>query len=281
MIALGTFAASDAGQILSADQVSTLPASNLFRRQVYDRWRTPAASGYALFDLVTPGFPVRAVWLGYTNATAAATIRVRASANFVTITSAPAFDTGVIAHRPGSRDWSGWGRTHCLLMFSASVPYRYWRIDVNQVSGASYYEAGRVYFGTPWRPSRGIDFGDAMQPFEASQRRRARSGAAHAFPGGRYRVGTFRLSGLPLAELQRTMGDLERSVRGTTPLLYLRDPENLTIGLPTVGGGVYLKTDADLMDNCAYGYLSEPPFPVNEGPDFYRANWSVEEVEHP
>ena len=170
---LATFHDSDKMIVFSADEVSTLPATNLLKRTTFDRWRTPSVTGQVTFTNLS--WAVSQIVLLYANATTTGIVRVRAGTNTTTVTSAPNFDSGSIDHQPGARDWTTWPRTHFLLDLSVAVTRPVWRIDINQGSG--FYESARVGLLNPYRPSRGIDWGDRIVPIDGGRRRRSgRSG---------------------------------------------------------------------------------------------------------
>jgi len=277
---IATFHLSDAIVVNSSDQVATLPTTNALKRMPFDRWRTTGASGQATFTSVPAS--VSQIALLYANATAACTVRVRAGTNTTTVTSAPSFDSGTLDHQPGARDWSTWARTHFLLDLSVAVTQPVWRIDVNQVSGATFYESGRVGFLSPYRPSRGIDWGDRIVPIDATRRRRSRNGTAHPVYAGIHREAELRLTVTAAneAEFLATLGDLRRRVVGRVPLLYVKRPRAVTIGAPTIGSGL-MYGDDDLMDHLIYGYLREQPYPENDERQVQRMRLAIEEVVHP
>ena len=276
---LATFHESDGATIASADEQATLPASNLLLRTPFDRWRTLAASGQVT---ITYGaaFAVSQIVMLYTNATAACTIRVRAGTNTTTVTSAPDFDSGTLAHRPGSRDWSSFARNHFLLDLSASITKACWRIDVNQVSGATYYEAGRIGLLSPWRPSRGVDWGDRFSPVDLTTRRRSRNGTGHVVRGGLYREVELSLATQTESEFMVTAGDLRRRVESRVPLFYAKAPRALSLGAASTGG-VTMYTDDDLMDQAVYAYLAAPFYTLSERAQLRRMRVQLEEVVHP
>lgn len=275
---LAAFAPGDESLVFTADELSTLPASNLFKRMPFDRWRTPSASGQVTFSNVPND--ISQIVLLYTNATAACTVRVRAADTVFLVTAAPNFDSGTIDHQPGSRDWSTWGRTHFVLDLSVAVSRAAWRIDVNQVSGATYYEAGRVGFLNPYRPSRGIDWGDRIIPIDDSRRRRSRNGTAHSVPAGLHREVELRLTTVTESEFLVTAGDMRRRVESRIPMLYCKRPRAVAIGAPAVGSGTMYRDD-DVMDDVIYGYLRDLPYQENDERQVRRMRVALEEVVHP
>jgi len=273
---LATFHASDAVTVFSADQVSTLPATNLLKRTVFDRWRTPGTTGQVTFSNVSG--TVSQIVLLYANATAVGTVRVRAGTNTTTVTSAPNFDSGALDHQPGTRDWSTWPRTHFLLDLSQSVTRPVWRIDINQGTGS--YEAARVGLLDPYRPSRGIDWGDRIIPISGSRLRRSRNGTAHPVTGGIWREAELVLTSETEAEFLASYGDLRRRVEARIPLLYCKRPRAVEIGAPVVGGGLMYRDD-NLMDDLIYGYHRDLAYPENDERTVRRLRLSIDEAVHP
>jgi len=273
---LATFHASDAMTVASADQVSTLPATNLFKRTVFDRWRTPSNPSQATFSNLLGA--VSQIVLLYSNATTVGTVRVRAGTNTTTVTSAPDFDSGAIDHQPGARDWSTWPRTHFLLDLSVPVAKTTWRIDINQGTGA--YEAARVGFLNPYRPSRGINWGDRIVQISGGRLRRSRNGTAHPVAGGKWREVELALTTESEAEFLVTHGDLRRRVEDRIPFLYCKRPRAVAIGAPVIGTGTMYRDD-DLMDDLIYGYHRELPFPENDERFVRRMRIAIEELVHP
>jgi hypothetical protein len=275
---LAAFNLSDGATVNNATEEPTLLASNLLTRPPFDRWRTLAATGNVTLDY-GGDLDVSQIVLLYTNATAACTVRVRAAPS-VPVASFATFDTGTLDHQPGSRDWSSWSRTHFLLDLGSVVSERYWRFDVDQVSGATYYEAGRVGLLLPWRPSRGVDLDDRIQAVDDTYLRRSRNGTAHPVAGGLYRECELSLATLTPSEFVATAGDLGRLVRGRVPLLYAKNPRSLSLGTSSVGS-VAMYTDSDLMDQCIYGYQAELWYPNTAQRQLRRMRVSLSEVVHP
>lgn len=277
---LGSFDHDDA-TISSTADVPTLPYENLLTRPPYEVYR--GDSGTSAFGALYWGgasFPVTQFGLLYTNGTDGMDIRIRAGSNPSTVTSAPAFDSGTFSFNPGSRDWSTFGRTHFLLDLGSTVTQGCWRFDVTINGEAPYFQAGRVVIGNPWRPTRGIDFGDRIESVDTAQRRRSRNATLHSVPGGVYREVELTIASFDEQEFLATAGDLRRRVAGGVPLLYCKNPRGLSLGnSPT--GGIAMYTDPDLMDHCLYAIAAEQWYPNNLQRTVYRMRISLAEVVHP
>ncbi len=169
---------------------------------------------------------VRGVALGYTNATADATVRVRATDTLANITSAPSLDTGELRHWPGNGDLSSWERTHAIVLLEGPVAYRYWQIDVDN-DGGVYYEAGRLFMDSPWFFPRGLDFGSRIAFSESVRRVRSIGGQLYALSNGIWReVGFTIRSTVSEDEFIEGAETIER-LRGTArDVLLMLDTEN-------------------------------------------------------
>lgn len=278
-ISLGSFYLSDGATVAEADEEATLPAANLLIATPFDRWRTLAATGHITFTY-SPALSVSQVVLLYTNATASATWRVRAGTNTTTVTSEPSFDSDWISHQPGARDWSTWARTHALLDLGSAHSALAWRIDVDQVSGATYYEAGRVGFLDPVRSTRGLDWGDEIVPVDTSPTRRSRNGTVHVAAAGLYREVELALASTSATEFLETFGDLRRRVEHRAPIVYAKSPRADSLGNSPVGS-IAMYTDDDIMDHLIYSVLSEPLYATNRERTVQRLRLRLSEVVHP
>lgn len=232
---------SDRAVITAGSEAATMPASNLLRRQPSDMWRAlDLDNAFVTLDLGAAE-PVRLVWLGYTNASSAATWRVRAAATEADLTAAPGYDSGSLSHWPVA-ELSDWDRTHAFLWLPAAETWRWWRIDVDDPANPDgFYQAGRLYLSDPWQPSRNYRFGASDGYQDDSQPQRARGGQTYVADGAMWREGSFSLRFQGREEMRSQASRIDRLVGTRRDLLIVYDPEDLS----------------RFMDECFYARLAE------------------------
>lgn len=231
---------SDRAAITAGSAAATMEAANLQSVQPGERWRATDLENVWLQIDLGAAAAVRMVWLGYTNASAAAQWRVRAAASAGDLSVAPGYDSGWRAHRVG--DTADWARTHGFLWLPATETWRYWRIDIDDPENADgHYEAGRLYLADPWQPTRNRRYGGGDGYVDDSTAERARGGQTYVTEGGCWREGSFTLGFMDREEMQANAARIDRLVGTRRDLLIVYDPDET----------------ARLMDECFYARLTE------------------------
>lgn len=172
---------------------------------------------------------IRGLFLGYAIGVSVDSVfRLRATNTLASITSAPSLDTGDVRHWPGTRDYSGWSRTHGFALFDAPVSYRYWQIDVD--NDGTDYELGRIYLDSPWFFPLGLDFGSRIAYREQVRRVRSIGGQLYTASNGIWREAAFSLrSKIGADEFIEGAETIER-LRGTSrDVLLMLDTEDANL----------------------------------------------------
>lgn len=270
---LASPAVSDAATLTASQEVESLPGTNLLTPQPIEVWRTTDIAGASVeldLDLIQPAgtaHPIRLVWLGYTNATSAATWQVRAASTQGDLTAAPGYDSGSLTQWP-TTGLETWGRRMAFLLISTTQLFRWWRVDVADAGNPDgYFEAGRLILADPWEWSPNMDPGWGIQIRDASPIERSLGGTAFGQPGGQWRDFSFVLRHLSESDAFGQALALDRLRGATRPVLACPDPANTV----------------RLMDQVVYGLLSQRSAVAHQRGTLnaYTTSYRVSEVELP
>ena len=216
---------SDAAVLTAGSAAANMPVTNLQLVQPTDVWRAiDLANSYVVADLGAAAAITLAALLD-TNASSAATWRIRAATSEANLTAAPGYDSGSLTHwlASGLGDWE---TTHAVKTFAAQN-FRWWRIDVSDAANPDgYYQAGRLYLAVKWEPTGNIKVREGMSLRWLDPSPIAQTISGHRYPDikRRRRVLEFGLGYLSEAEMWGNAAPIDR-LRGTSKdLLISRDP---------------------------------------------------------
>lgn len=142
-----------AGSVTAGSARANLPAANLQSPQPGQLWRSLAGvNATSLLCDLGAQTALRAIYLGNTNLTEAATWRVRLSTADATGAAGDAYDSGTVA--------AGADTLYrlALLVLAADATGRHLRLDLSDASLDSL-EAGRWWAGSVFQPQRNYRFG--------------------------------------------------------------------------------------------------------------------------
>lgn len=268
-IVIATPKLSDAGTITAGSEAAAMPASNLLRQQPGDRWRAEdLSSAWLQLDLGS-ATAINLIWLGYTNASSAATWRIRAASTEAGLTGgSPGYDSGALDHWPttGLDDWLSTypGFTHAYKWLGTSAQtFRYWRIDISDSANADgYYQAGRLYLANAWQPTRNIAYGWNVGWADPSDTVRAASGAGFSNRLRRYRELRFSLPFLSEDEMYSNAAAIDRLRGASGDMLVIPKPE----------------TPARFMDQAIYGLSRDLRPIVQARTSIFQKPYLIEEL---
>lgn len=221
---------TDAATFAAGSEAATLPVSNLATIQPGDVWRaTDLAAAWVTIDLGAAA-AIDLIGLLYTNASSAATFRVRAAATEADVTASPGYDSGSLTLWPttGLEDWD-W--VHRVLFLGASggtgdgaQSYRYWRVDVSDAGNADgYFQMGRLMLAASWQPTRNLGFGWSLGWIDESPQKQAIGGQSSSLDRRARRVLNWSLDWMNEADANEAF-ELDRTVGRKKPVLVVRDP---------------------------------------------------------
>lgn len=208
---------------------TSLPASFLGTEDLAETWQSAEGVDAAVL-LADAGaaVPVGAVVLLDLAGTDAATLRVRLSTADPTGAAGDAFDSGTVSgFAPMWRHWP--------VLLPADVAARYLRIDLAE-AGAPRLELGGIGFGPTWRPEANFERGWGWGQDAADSVTQAWSGREWIAEGAAPRVLRLRLPAVTPEEMAAQVRPAVRQVRGSRPVLALRDPDAAPLGAEAVWG---------------------------------------------
>lgn len=205
-------------------------AANLQTMQPRDLWQSTNLTNLH-FELDRGSAqPWNAVALLFTNATSAATWRIRAADDQASLTDGTAdYDSGTLTLRAAGAD-DTWDRPHGLLWVAAGVTRRWLRIDIADAANPdTVFRAGRLVIGNLWQPTRNAQYPRSVTPRDDSTRDRTDGGALIPTErGDPYLVADLRLDYMSEADALAEIFALRR-LRGTRrDMLTVLDPEEGT-----------------------------------------------------
>lgn len=232
---------SDAATVTDSNGNATYPIANALKQQPRETVRTADnTDSYYTVDLGAAK-SINCIMLLYTNADSATNWRIRAATTEAGLTASPVgYDTGTLQHWPPSAtspvDNSSWTRTHALHLPATAQSFRWWRIDVTGLSGLSYYEFGRLYVSTAYKPTRNADIGLKIQYNDSSDGVDT-PGAHYRRVGKQWRTVVARFSFRFESEAYDDWLALDRAIGGGGDLVVITNPADR------------------VMDRMIYGYL--------------------------
>lgn len=230
---------SDAAQLSADSQAGSMPASYLQLMQPTDVWRATSLSGAVQhWNLLSPQL-FNLVWLGYTNASSAATIQVRASNTLANLPGSPAWDSGVLSHWPvptlaGWKARRGWTHGYVWLgdpeqagssAWPTVTPYQYVHVTISDPTNPDgYYQAGRSYISLAWRPTYDLKPGWSLKPVQGNQIAQSQSGPRYIVPGAIQRQLDGTIQFLDENELFSNFFEDINATGEATDVLVIRNP---------------------------------------------------------
>lgn len=161
-----------------------------------------------------------------TNAESGATWRIRAADTQAGLTSAPAYDSGVMSCWDGF-DFSTWDTVDLLHWIPAGYSRRWGRLDITHATAPP--RAGRWYAANAWQPARNYQYGATPVGFDdvsPTTRTAGNNRVIRRLPPER--VLEFSLRFLDAATDLRFGVDLDRLRGASRDLLVCLDPDNTT-----------------------------------------------------
>jgi hypothetical protein len=229
--------ASDTWVLSGGPTAGSMPLTFLQSQQPSDVCRlTDLTQSYFVAD-AGAATAVNMFILGYTNATQAATWRIRGATSAVNLTNGSAgYDSrvaGVDLTFTSAPSW--WDRPHGYLWLGSNVQtFRYWRVDVFDAANSStYFQAGRLYAGNMYQASRGAKLGgsisvDEVVPTSSSSSAHLTAGGGQKYPSVRIKSGriVFSLEFLPQSEALVALYQIVRRRGGTKDVWVVIDPDD-------------------------------------------------------
>lgn len=205
-----------------------IPARNLLREQPTDIWESTGLAD--LWVEVDRGETAEwnTVALLFTNATSAATWRVRAADTQAGLTSGPDYDSGSVQlWAPGASD--AWPRRHSFLWAPAGVARRWLRVDVTDGSNPDgVFRAGVLFVAKLWQPSRNMQHPVTLGHIDPSPLSRAQGGPLMADARAPYLSTEVTLDFLSEAEMLDNAFQLRRLAGSHEPVLTALNPDEDT-----------------------------------------------------
>jgi len=248
----------DLAGITAGSEETTLPIANVQSVHLSSKWRTAAGtvSSHASADFGSSK-AVGVLFLGGTNLTASATIRLRASDTDSTAVSGDLFDSTSISAAVNDN----YGAVYYVL--SSAVTARFWRVDITDNALATdpdYLEIGRIFLGPIWQPSRGITYGWSAACVDPSSRSRSRGGQVFVDVRPKFRVLDLEVAFLSEAEIYANAFEIDRANGVNKDILVI----------PIVGG-------SHVSEQAVFGLVSQTTPIVNPSFNLFRKRYRVEE----
>lgn len=251
---------SDDATITGATTPGSMGLGNLLLPQPTDVARFSSLTGMYLEANLGVSCGISYIWLGYTNASEGASVRIRAATSQANLTASPVYDV-TVPHWPFGSDLNDWPINHFYhnLLDDSTIIATWWRLDItDDVNPAGFYQAGRIAFvptlvllsGTYvpqskylWQASAGlVPSGLSTNPNE--EVRRVRSEAGQVFPKirPRPRVISAPFRGIPKAEAYDSVDTIARLRGVSETVIFIADPDDLRF----------------IHQQTVYGLISEP-----------------------
>jgi len=253
----------EAATITAGSEAGGMAASNLKLLPGRGRWRATALGSANLVVDLGAAFAINLIALLYTNATSAATWRIRGATSEANLTAAPGYDSGNIAHWPAQTGLGDWAWTHAFKFLTTAQNYQWWRIDITDAANpAGYYQASRLYIAAAWQPSINISFGASHGWVDPSEHGRSRAGQIAVREMNAYRAMNFQLRFQSEAQLFDNAFRLDRLRGRRRDVLVIRDPDTTTRG----------------MDWCICGIVTDVSPIAHPAFDIYEKSYRLEEL---
>ncbi len=253
---------SDAGAVTAGNALGTLPVVNLQDIQLTKLWRTSDHTNtFIEIDLATAQAITVVALLG-TNASTAATWRIRAATTQANLTAAPGFDTTAVTAWPetGLGDWS---KVHLVKWVDPAETFRWWRIDIADSGNADgYVEAGRVYIAAAWQPAKNLQFGHGLGWIDSGDRAESDGGQIFTEDKPRRRLVSFDLDFLTENDMLDNAFDLDRLRGAAKDVLVITDPASAS----------------HLHKRTVYGLMTGLRPIINRHVGLYQKSFRIEEL---
>lgn len=225
-------------------------------------WRaTDLNNAYVTIDFGSAK-EINLIALLFTNASSAATWRVRAAATEADVTASPAYDSGSNTLWP-TTGLDDWDTVNAILFLSTSQTYRYWRIDVSDTGNSDgYIEAGRLYMANAWQSTRGQAFGWSIGWEDESPKPQAIGGQTYPVRRTPRRILNMSINFLQETEIYNNAFQIDRLRGQARDILFIVDPDK----------------SARLQDQTVYGLVQEFAPVVNPTFNIFEKRYRVEEL---
>lgn len=259
---------SDWGDEASLETIGNEPGSGavaayLQTMQPQDVWQsTSLTSLYFELDRGSAQ-PWNAVALLFTNATAAATWRIRAAADQVSLTDGSEdYDSGSVTLLAAGSD-ATWDRSHGLLWMPAGVTSRWLRIDISDgANPAGYVRAGRLVVGNLWQPTRNAQYPIGWSHQDPSDLERTDGGALIPTARDVFLAADLRFDFLSEADAIEHLYEFRRLRGKRADLLAIADPDD----------------DTYLQQHILYGLITRDDQLLHAGFRRYQHRLQLEEL---
>lgn len=244
----------DGASVTAGSEISTLPGINVQTPHLSQRWHTAAAvkDSYLIFDLGTSQ-SVGAVFVGGTNLTSTATIRIRSNEIGGTVTSSLEVDTGLISAGVAN----GYGTIYKTVTPTSS---RYWRIDLADAAVASNLQIGRVFLGPYWAAPYSQSYGWGISWVDRSRRVVSRGGQSHLDVRTQVRMVNFSLDWNSEAEMFSNVFALAKAQGIVSDVLVIPDTAS-----------------SYLSQQAIWGLITESQPMIHERYNVWRQRFTIEE----
>jgi hypothetical protein len=255
---------SDAATLTVGNELPALPGENLQMSQLSRRWQSSGLSNLSVIvDLGAPPNPgINLVTLVATNATTAATWRIRAATSQANLTASPGYDSGTIAMLSSS-DLANWNDRLALKWLATAQSFRWWRIDITDAGNPDgYFRAGRLYIASAWQAMLGLQYDWGLGFIDDSPKLVSEGGQVWIDERRRRRNVRGTISLKSEDEAYSNVFDLMRLRGSARDILLIRDPNATT----------------HLHRQTIYGRLLQLQPIVNPYHDFFTWQFEVEEL---
>jgi hypothetical protein len=237
-------AMASAEVIGQAGETTGMEAANILVDQPKTRWRDTTITGLRYIDIdLGSAQDIDFIWIGYTNMTTSATMRIDAADTEGELSTTPDFSMSSATFLDPFPTYSGareeWDRVHGFYDLGSTQSWRYWRLIFSDSSNPDgFVEVGRVLMGLKYQPGINIAFGGTLPfPHSQSDKIELEDGTIYPVPRGiRRNIDVnFQFAGSNV-ELHRNLYRYAMSRGATRPILYIHDPTDTYAQWGTVYG---------------------------------------------
>ena len=243
----------DAATLLTAgSEISTHPVEHIGDVHLSKQWRTNASNSSHFVADQGAAKSFESLFVGGTNLTSVATMRIRVSTTDATGAAGDVLDTGSISAAIDN-DYG------TIAYFpAAAASGRYFRLDLADTS-LSDLQIGRVHAGLLWTPARNHQFPLDISWEDPSTRTRSKGGQIHIDERSKFRVIEFVLGFLSETQMMANAFDIDRVHGSSKEVLIVPDPASTYLSETAIWG---------LMDTTRI---------TNAGLNVWRKRYRVEE----
>lgn len=217
------------GTVTADSELPTLPAINLQHPFLSpNRWRSNDDNAVAILVDFGASYTIGVAALLATNLTAAATFRLRISAN--SGLTSPTYDTGVSEISAGVDPDYG----HLIHVLSAPAAGRYLGLSITD-SSLTYLEAGRLWAGTAFQPTRNYAWSAKRTTFDTTRLSPSEGGQTWVDTGYLQDELRIRFEALTDAEINADIAAIRRLGR-SKDILAVLDPDSTNLGRDSLFG---------------------------------------------